>query len=68
MIRPNPAASPELCRYHPVFGATQAGNSGAFNNNIQSSGFGRVRGVTNESSGDAAGFGRIIEIRANVEF
>ncbi len=52
---------------HPVFGATQAGSSGAFNNNIQSRSFGRG-GVTNESTGDGAGFGRIIELRGNIEF
>lgn len=48
---------------HPVFGSTP----NSFNSSIQSSGFGRGR-VTNESSGDAAGFGRIIELRGNISF
>jgi hypothetical protein len=48
---------------HPVFGNT----AGSFNSSIQSSGFGRGW-VTNESSGDGAGFGRIIELRGNLAF
>jgi hypothetical protein len=43
---------------HPVFGSTP----GSFNSNIKSSGFGRG-GVTNQGS-----FGRIIEVRGNLEF
>lgn len=43
---------------HPVFGSTP----GSFNSDIKSTGFGRGR-VTNEGS-----FGRIIELRGNIEF
>lgn len=45
---------------HPVFGSTP----GSFNSSIQSTGFGRG-GVTNNLAG---GFGRIIELRGNLEF
>ena len=48
---------------HPIFGNTP----GSFNSSIQSNGFGRG-GVTNQSAGDAAGFGRIIELRGNLTF
>ncbi len=34
---------------------------------IQDYGFG-LGGVTNESSGETPGFGRVIEIRANIDF
>jgi hypothetical protein len=44
---------------HPVFGSTP----GSFNSNIQSTGFGRG-GITNT----LGGFGRIIELRGNLEF
>jgi hypothetical protein len=51
---------------HPVFATNYGGNSPAFyqgNTSIQSSSFGQG-GVTNEG----LGFGRIIELRGNIQF
>jgi hypothetical protein len=50
---------------HPVFGDN--GGSGFVNGRIQDYGFG-LGGVTNESSGETPGFGRVIEIRGNIDF
>ena len=50
---------------HPVFG--DAGWQGFVDGKIQDYGFG-LGGVTNESSGETPGFGRVIEVRANVDF
>jgi hypothetical protein len=50
---------------HPVFG--DFGGGGFVNGRIQDYGFGEG-GVTNESSGETPGFGRVIEIRANIDF
>jgi len=50
---------------HPVFG--NATGAGFVNGAIQSTGFAQG-GVSNESSGETPGFGRTIEIRANIDF
>jgi hypothetical protein len=50
---------------HPVFG--DANGYGSFDAGVQDYGFG-LGGVTNESSGETPGFGRVIEIRANIDF
>ncbi len=50
---------------HPVFG--DSNGSGFVDGRIQDYGFG-LGGVTNESSGETPGFGRVIEIRANIDF
>lgn len=50
---------------HPVFG--DSNGYGFVTGAIQSYGFG-LGGVTNESSGETPGFGRVIELRANIDF
>ncbi len=50
---------------HPVFG--DANGYGFVDGGVQDYGFG-LGGVTNESSGETPGFGRTIEIRANIDF
>ena len=50
---------------HPVFG--DANGNGYVDGRIQDYGFG-LGGVSNESSGETPGFGRVIEIRANIDF
>lgn len=50
---------------HPVFG--DANGYGFVDGGIQDYGFG-LGGVTNESSGETPGFGRVIEIRGNIDF
>lgn len=51
---------------HPVFGDYLYG-SGFVDGKIQDYGFG-LGGVTNESSGETPGFGRVIELRGNIDF
>jgi hypothetical protein len=50
---------------HPVFGDS-LGN-GFVDGKVQDYGFG-LGGVSNESSGETPGFGRVIEVRANIDF
>jgi hypothetical protein len=50
---------------HPVFG--DATGLGFVDAGTQDYGFG-LGGVTNESSGETPGFGRVIELRANIDF
>jgi hypothetical protein len=50
---------------HPVFG--DANGYGFVDAGVQDYGFG-LGGVSNESSGETPGFGRTIEIRANIDF
>jgi hypothetical protein len=50
---------------HPVFG--DFNGNGFVNGGIQNYGFG-LGGVSNESSGETPGFGRVIELRANIDF
>jgi hypothetical protein len=50
---------------HPVFG--DGTGAGAFDSGVQDFGFG-TGSPTNENSGETPGFGRIIELRANIEF
>ncbi len=50
---------------HPVFG--DANGNGYVDGGVQDYGFG-LGGVSNESSGETPGFGRVIEIRANIDF
>ena len=50
---------------HPVFG--DYGGNGFVDGRIQDYGFG-LGGVTNESSGETPGFGRVIELRGNIDF
>ena len=50
---------------HPVFG--NASGSGAFDSGVRDTRFG-TGGPTNESGGETPGFGRIIELRANIGF
>lgn len=50
---------------HPVFG--NASGSGAFDSGVRDTRFG-TGGPTNESGGETPGFGRIIELRANIDF
>ena len=50
---------------HPVFG--DATGVGFVDGKVQDYGFG-LGGVSNESSGETPGFGRVIELRANIDF
>lgn len=50
---------------HPVFG--NASGSGAFDSGVRDTRFG-TGAPTNESGGETPGFGRIIELRANIDF
>ena len=50
---------------HPVFG--DATGAGFVDAGVQDYGFG-LGGVTNESTGETPGFGRVIELRANIDF
>jgi Carboxypeptidase regulatory-like domain len=50
---------------HPVFG--DATGAGFVDAGVQDYGFG-LGGVTNESGGETPGFGRVIELRANIDF
>ena len=52
-------------RNHPVFG--NASGSGAFDSGVRDTRF-DTGGPTNESGGETPGFGRIIELRANIGF